>query len=444
MKLKHLLLAASLLPASALLRAETPSGGEPADGRGASATSDYATFSRFRVGGYGEMLANFKYYGINRYYGSTEGNADARRNTISIPRFVLALDYKFTDRWALGAEIEFEAGGTGAAYELENSENGEYETEVEKGGEVALEQFHITRLILPELNVRVGHMVLPIGLTNAHHEPVNFFGTSRPEGETHIIPSTWHETGISLFGTLGSGWATFDYQAMLVAGLNANGFDRTSWAAGGKTSIFEFDNFTSPAYVARIDYRGVPGLRVGASWYFCRDIGSNSDKPDYYKSIGRIPLRIYTVDAQYQCPYLTFRGACIFGNLGNSAQLSSVNSALGNKSPYSRTTPIAKRAVSYGAELGLNLRNITGMEKFPSLWPFARYEYYNPQEEVITRQAADEREKVSMWTAGLNWRALPNLVFKADYTTRRIGGGKYNNENEFALGVAYVGWFWSK
>ena len=327
---------------------------------------------------------------------------------------------------------------------MEKSKKRENETEVYIGGEVALEQFHITRLILPELNVRVGHMVLPIGLTNAHHEPVNFFGTSRPEGETHIIPSTWHETGISLFGTLGSGWATFDYQAMLVAGLNANGFDRTSWAAGGKTSIFEFDNFTSPAYVARIDYRGVPGLRVGASWYFCRDIGSNSDKPDYYKSIGRIPLRIYTVDAQYQCPYLTFRGNCIFGNLGNSAQLSSVNSALGSKSPYSRTTPIAKRAVSYGAELGLNLRNITGLEKFPSLWPFARYEYYNPQEEVVTRQAADEREKVSMWTAGLNWRALPNLVFKADYTTRRIGGGKYNNENEFALGVAYVGWFWSK
>jgi len=49
-----------------------------------------------------------------------------------------------------------------------------------------------------------------------------------------------------------------------------------------------------------------------------------------------------------------------------------------------------------------------------------------------------------MWTAGLNWKALPNLVFKADYTTRKIGGGKYNSENEFAIGVAYVGWFWSK
>ncbi len=54
------------------------------------------------------------------------------RNTISIPRFVLAFDYKFNSKWILGAEIEFESGGTGTAFELENTENGEYETEVEK------------------------------------------------------------------------------------------------------------------------------------------------------------------------------------------------------------------------------------------------------------------------------------------------------------------------
>ena len=30
----------------------------------------------------------------------------------------------------------------------------------------------------------------------------------------------------------------------------------------------------------------------------------------------------------------------------------------------------------------------------------------------------DKRNQVSMWTAGLNWYALPNLVVKADYTTR--------------------------
>ena len=153
----------------------------------ATAGDDY---EKFRVGGYGEVVAAFKDYGINRFYGGDNGNRRTHRNTISIPRFVLAFDYKFTSRWILGAEIEFESGGTGTALELENAENGEYETELEKGGEVALEQFHITRLIHPAFNVRVGHMVLPVGLTNAHHEPVNFFGTPRARRPSCLPPGT--------------------------------------------------------------------------------------------------------------------------------------------------------------------------------------------------------------------------------------------------------------
>ena len=116
--------------------------------------------------------------------------------------------------------------------------------EVEKGGEVALEQFHITRLIHPAFNVRAGHLIVPVGLTNEHHEPINFFGTSRPEGETTILPSTWHENGIEVFGTFGRGYTRFNYQALVVAGLNANGFDRNTWVAGGKQGLVETDNFT--------------------------------------------------------------------------------------------------------------------------------------------------------------------------------------------------------
>ena len=158
-----------------------------------------AGYNKFRFGGYGEILANFMDYGINRFRGTDNGSKKDHRNSISIPRFVLAFDYKFNSQWVLGAEIEFEAGGTGSAYEIENTENGEYEMEVEKGGEVALEQFHITRLIHPAFNVRAGHLIVPVGLTNEHHEPINFFGTSRPEGETTILPSTWHENGIEVF-----------------------------------------------------------------------------------------------------------------------------------------------------------------------------------------------------------------------------------------------------
>ena len=431
----------SLFVTTPLMAQETTSGQSAAE----QSAEIYANgYDKFRFGGYGEALVNFMDYGINRYT-RPEGNEKTHRNSISIPRFVLAFDYKFNSKWILGAEIEFEAGGTGSAYELENTENGEYETEVEKGGEVALEQFHITRLIHPAFNVRAGHLIVPVGLTNEHHEPINFFGTSRPEGETTILPSTWHENGIEVFGTLGKKYSRFNYQLQVVTGLNANGFDRNTWVASGKQGIFETDNFTSPAYVARLNYIGVPGLKLGGSFYYCHNTGANSDKTATYKSIGDIPLRIYTADVQYKNKYLTARANMIYGNLGNTVELSNANGKLSGLSPYSRVTPIAKKAVSYGGEVGFNLRSLCrDNTRVPVIYPFVRYEYYNPQEEVLSPHTAELRNKVSMWTAGANWYALPNLVVKADYTTRRIGGGKYNSENEFSLGVAYIAWFLSK
>ena len=416
-----------------------------------AAEPDTVGYNRFRFGGYGEMVANFKDYGINRFYGHKEGNAKQNHNTISIPRFVLAFDYKFTPKWILGAEIEFEYGGTGTSYELENTENGEYETEVEKGGEVALEQFHITRMIVPEFNIRAGHLIVPVGLTNAHHEPINFFGSSRPEGETTIIPCTWHETGIEFLGKFGKDYATFDYEAMIVTGLNANGFDRNKWVRGGKQGLFEGDNFTSPAYVARLNYTGVPGLRLGGSIYYCPNTGANSDKLITYDEIGRIPVTIYSLDAQYTNKYVTARANYLSGNIAHADQLGAKNGKLSNKSGYSRTTPIAKRAVSYNAEVGLNLKSIVGGGKnFPVIYPFAQYEYYNSQEKGEGMDVMDARCQVSKWNFGLNWRALPNLVVKADYTTHQIGTakvfgtGNYNSENEFGIGIAYIGWFFKK
>lgn len=405
-------------------------------------------YEKFRFGGYGEMLGKFMNYGTNRFYGGTD-NSD-HRNSVSIPRFVLAFDYKFTSKWILGAEIEFEAGGVGIETELENSENGEYETEMEKGGEVALEQFHITRLILPAFNVRVGHLIVPVGLTNAHHEPINFFGTSRPEGETTIIPSTWHETGMEFFGSFGRGYGRFNYQALIVAGLNADGFGRDNWVAGGKQGLFETDNFTSPAYVARLDYKGVPGLRVGASIYYCNDVTANADKPYKYSSVGRSAVTIYSADAQYKNKYVTARGNIIRGTVSNADKIGAVT--LSNNSSYyhGAMRKVAKVATCYGVEAGINLSAFFPQKKCPVIYPYARYEYYNPQEEGAGTATVEKRCQVSKWTAGLNWFALPNLVVKADYTTRQIGTGKvfgstkYQAENEFAIGIAYVGWFTKK
>jgi hypothetical protein len=43
---------------------------------------------------------------------------------------------------------------------------------VDKGGISGYRAIHITRLIVPQFNIRAGHIIVPVGLTNAHHEPI--------------------------------------------------------------------------------------------------------------------------------------------------------------------------------------------------------------------------------------------------------------------------------
>ena len=66
--------------------------------------------------------------------------------------------------------------------------------------EVALEQFWIQKSFCPAANIRLGHIIMPMGDTNQHHMPTEFFGVYRPEGENTILPCTWHETSISFLG----------------------------------------------------------------------------------------------------------------------------------------------------------------------------------------------------------------------------------------------------
>ena len=41
-----------------------------------TSTSDDDSYKKFRFGGYGEMVASFKDYGINRFFGGNRGNSD--------------------------------------------------------------------------------------------------------------------------------------------------------------------------------------------------------------------------------------------------------------------------------------------------------------------------------------------------------------------------------
>ena len=158
--------------------------------------------SRLTIGGYGEAVMSRNFYSDNgnRYTNPGKYKDDPSHGRFDLPHVSISLGYDFGKGWTMGTEIEFEHGGTGAAVEYEADEAIEFEQEQEKGGEVELEQFWMQKSFSPAINVRAGHIVVPFGFTNAHHEPMNFFTVYRPEGENTILPSTWHQTGVSLWG----------------------------------------------------------------------------------------------------------------------------------------------------------------------------------------------------------------------------------------------------
>ena len=149
--------------------------------------------SRLTIGGYGEGVYKYNFYSDNMFrYSHAEKYADAKgHGRVDLPHAVFMIGYDFGKGWTFNAEIEFEHGGTEAAVEVEAEETGEFEKEIERGGEVALEQFWLQKSFLDsKINIRLGHIVVPVGGTNNAHLPSEFFGVYRPEGENTIIPCT--------------------------------------------------------------------------------------------------------------------------------------------------------------------------------------------------------------------------------------------------------------
>lgn len=391
-------------------------------------------FTKYRFGGYGEMLFQQMDYGPDRYKAESGAPSD-KRSYISIPRAIFSFDYKLRHDIVFSTELEIEYGGTGSAMELEYEEGGEYETEIEKGGEIVLEQFHITKRFSNAFNIRAGHMIVPIGITNAHHEPIFFFGTVRPEGETTILPFTWHETGISVLGY----YSNIKYEVMLVSGLDPNGFSSANWIQGGHQGKFEASVMTNPAIAGRLEFYGIKDLRLSASAYH-GNTAKNASKPQKMTGI-KAPVTILSTDGQYMTKNFTVRANFIYGNLGASKRVSEINKSVSKNTGFAKT-PVAKSALTYSIEAGYNISSLLEMKE--RLMPFARYEYYNSAQSVEEGMATMPINKREVYTFGMNYFIMPNLVLKADYSMRHFKGGNYTTENTFGLALAYTGYFFQK
>ncbi len=396
--------------------------------------------SRLTVGGYGEAVYTRNFFSDNYLrYSNADKFRDAKSHgRFDLPHVVVWLGYDFGRGWSMGTEIEFEHGGTESAMEIEEEEAGEYESEIERGGEVALEQFWIQKSFGAAFNIRIGHIIVPVGGTNQHHMPTEFFGVYRPEGENTILPCTWHETGVSLWGRAGA-WR---YELLFLPGLDSDRFGSQNWIAGGAGSPYEFKIANAFAGAFRVDNFSIPGLRIGLSGYAGNSF-SNTLRPadgTKYKDVKGTVL-IGAVDFDYQAHNLVVRGNFDYGHLSDADAISEYNKNMSKYSPSPKQN-VGSAALAAGIEAGYDLFSFSPSlkKKEQRFYLFGRYEYYDSMAKTTSNIGRIRWCGRERWAVGFNYYPIRNIVIKGEYAVGLLRSG-YNNEPSFSLGIAYSGLF---
>ncbi len=342
-------------------------------GLGNAASKVYRVEQGLSIGGYGELL--YESFSSEREDGERAGRDDQA----DALRAVLYFGYKFTDNWIFNSEIEVEHGSTS------------------EEGSVSLEFAYIDYLWRPELNVRAGMVLAPLGFLNELHEPPLFLGTERPNTEKAIIPSTWRENGVGIFGDIGP----FTYRTYLMNGLRGERFSSAGVRGGRQKGSEALAN--DIGWAGRFDYTGRPGLIVGASAY----VGdSGQGLTDAAGQAIDLSTEIFDLHVDWKYRGFQLRGLYAQADLGDVARL---NSAL----ELSPSNGVAESLEGYYLEIGYDVLNRLAGEA--QLIPFVRSESLDTQESVPVGNTPNLSRRSDILTYGLSYKPLDELVFKIDF-----------------------------
>jgi hypothetical protein len=164
-------------------------------GLGAAASKVYYSKNPLSIGGYGELYYSKYEQSSLKVQNSSQTKTEYANALGDSYRFIPYIGYKFSDNIILNSEIEFE-----------------------HGNEVWIEQLYIDFILDKMATVRVGDQIVPMGYTNLYHEPTLFNTVQRPDVEKQLIPSTWHELGVSVYGQNDNFW----YQIGAYTALDMN------------------------------------------------------------------------------------------------------------------------------------------------------------------------------------------------------------------------------
>jgi hypothetical protein len=375
------------------------------NGLGPAASKVYgAAPDRLSIGGYGEF--------IYRAPSSRKQNADPSglKRTSNLERGVFYFGYKFNDWLLYNSEVEFESAGSG--------EGGETR------GEVELEQSYIEARPWRQFGVRVGHVIVPLGLVNEVHEPTAFHGVERPAVESDLIPSTWHENGVGVFGDVGP----VSYRTYALASLtavkstdpDADGFTASTGIREGRT-----EGSHSPtgdvAWASRVDVTPLPGATVGAALYL--------DRADHGSAPSSFPVTLWETHADLRWRGASLRGLYAEGRIGN---VDALNAAQG----YTGSQSVGSRLFGGYAEAAYDVLTLVRDPKGQSLSPFFRYERLDTQWRVPAGYTKDPANSRVEYTLGLTYKPIAKLAVKLDQQWKR--NQAHTGVNQWNLGVGYI------
>jgi hypothetical protein len=347
-------------------------------------------------------------------YNQGIGNSFRENGSLDVHRLVNFLGYRFNDKTHFVTEIEFE-----------------------HVNEVTVEQAFLNYAIRPSLSVRAGLMLIPMGIVNEYHEPTTFNGVERPNLDAKIIPTTWREIGVGLFGRVNE--ASLSYQVYVVNGFlsyNGNGVLRgddglRKGRQKGAQSIISHPNFS-----AKVDHYGIRGLKMGIAGYAGRSQSTLYGQIDLQDEAGRMQADSSTVgvlmtgfDFRYRNKGFMSRGQIIYSKLSDTR---AYNAYTGSD--------LGSEMLGYYFELGYDLLTLfTKKQEVKELILFSRYENYDTHHQVaegIQRNNAFNRTDI---TTGLTFRVAKGAVFKGDYQyfTNRSSSNDPLGQLNLGIGV----WF---
>ncbi|MEX8195052.1 hypothetical protein [Comamonas guangdongensis] len=339
-------------------------------------------------------------YGEINYNRPTRASDKAQ---LDLRRFVIGLQHRINDRTKLVTELEVEHAVTSAS----------------DPGEVAVEQAYVEHQLTPTLAARGGLFLMPAGLLNETHEPTAFYGVERNFVETAIIPTTWREAGAQLVANLDNG--------LTLQGGISTSFDLTKWDAAssdGRTSPLGSIHQEAAQAKARnfglfgaANWRGVPGLLVGASLFSGNTTHGQPGYPSMRVTLGDVHAR--WTPGRWDLSALYARGY-----ISNTEQL--------NLTLVGNPTLVPKTFDGWYLQGAYKLWQ-QGDYAFS---PFVRLERFNTARTFANlgpglTPDASRTEQVA--TVGANFWLTPSVVIKADYQRFKVN----KNADRFNLGLGW-------